>query len=52
MREQINQFAAEIRAVINRFSYEYDLPYAAVAGVLMLIILELGEELKQITKNP
>lgn len=35
-QEQINHFGDEIDNLVDRFRSEYDLPYAAVVGVLQM----------------
>lgn len=40
-KEQIDHFATELDALVDRFAEEYDLPYASVVGVLQLKIVLL-----------
>ncbi len=42
--EQIDAFASELDALINRFRAEFDMTYAATIGTLMLAVHDLQQE--------
>ena len=42
--EQIAHFEKDLNALLDRFRSEYDLPYAAVVGVLHMTAFKLCQE--------
>ena len=43
-REQIDHFANDLDALVERYSHEYDMTYAAVLGILQMKIHSLCQE--------
>jgi hypothetical protein len=43
-KEQVDQLASDVDAMINRYRTEYDLSYASVVGVFQMKIHMLCEE--------
>jgi hypothetical protein len=41
-RDQIDAFAMELESLMDRFTQEFDLPYASLVGVLQMKVVHLS----------